>query len=182
MYPGIALALVAVFFIHVGSPAHDFWTAFWVALAALGCAVPTFFQPFIQRRWYKIPARFLLGVGFGLVAGAAFLVPGTAVGWAIRGALVVSTVGLGTAALRLRARRLDDPCRGCPWGAFPVCAHNLPALRRIREQGGPDPFVDALLAELEPLAPYPPRLGQTPPVPRPGQFQFHAGPPPPPNA
>lgn len=175
MYPGIGVALVALL---VASPARDFTTAFWVALASLGCAVPTFFQPFVQRRWYKIPARFLLGVGFGLVAGAAWLVPNTLVGWAIRAGLVVTTVALGTAALRLRSRRLDDPCKGCPWGAFPVCAHNLPALRRIREAQGPDPFVDSLIAELEPLAPYPPRLGQTPPVPRPGQFQFHAAPPP----
>ncbi|TKD07310.1 hypothetical protein [Polyangium fumosum] len=174
MYPGIAVALIALFFV---SPAHDVATAFKVAMAALGCAVPTFFQPFIQRRWYKIPARFVLGVGFGLVAGAAWLLPNTLLGWAIRAAVVVATLGLGTAALRLRAKRLDDPCKSCPWGTFPVCAHNLPALRRIREQQGPDPFVDSLLAELEPLAPYPPRLGETPPVQRQGQFQFHAPPP-----
>lgn len=178
MYPGIGAALVGLLVI---SPARDLVTAFWVATVALGCAVPTFLQPFVQRRWYKIPARFVLGVGFGLVAGAAWLLPNTLVGWAIRAGLVVATIALGTAALRLRARKLDDPCRNCPWGAFPVCAHNLPALRRIREEQGPDPFVDSLLTELEPLAPYPPRLGEAPPVPRPGQFQFHVAPTPPPN-
>jgi hypothetical protein len=175
MYPGIAAAIGGLV---VAAPSRDFWTAFWIALGALGCAVPTLFQPFVQRRWYKIPARFVLGVGFGLVAGAGFLVPNTALGWAIRVVLLVLTVALSSAALKQRARRLDDPCRGCPWGTFPICAHNLPALRQIRQERGPDPFIDALLTELEPLAPYPPRLGFVPPVTRPGQFNFHASAPP----
>jgi hypothetical protein len=171
MYPGIAAALVGLVLVH---PPRDFLTAFYVALAAAGCAVPTFFQPFIQRRWYKMPARFVLGVGFGLVAGAAFLVPNTLVGWAVRAAMLVATVLLSRVALAQRAKRLNDPCRGCPWGTFPLCAHNLPKLRRIRDENGPDPFIDHLIAELEPLEPYPPRLGFVPPVARPGQFDFHA--------
>ena len=72
----------------------------------------------------------------------------------------------------LRRRRSNDPCRQCPWGAYPLCAHNLPALRRLREASGPDPFLDSVLSELEPLAPYPPKLDAAPPVARPGQVVF----------
>lgn len=35
---------------------------------ALTCFLPTFGQPFLQRRAYKFPSRVLLGFGFALVA------------------------------------------------------------------------------------------------------------------
>jgi hypothetical protein len=170
MYPGIVAAIVGLF---VAWPSRDFGTAFWIALASLGCAVPTFFQPFVQKRYYKIPARFLLGVGYGLVLGAGFLVPNTWVGWAIRVGMLVGTGVLTRIALEQRRKRLNDPCTNCPWGTFPLCAHNLPALRRIREERGADPFIDSLIAELSPLEAFPPRLGFVPPVQRAGQFEFH---------
>lgn len=175
MYPGIVLSVVALL---VVAPSRDWFTAFWIALAALGCAIPTFFQPFVQRRSYKIPARFLLGVGYGLVAGAAFLVPNTWAGWATRLLMVGATVVLSRIALSQRKKRLNDPCIGCPWGAFPLCAHNLPKMRQIRATNGPDPFLDHLIAELEPLEPYPPKMGMSPPVEKPGRFAFHAEAPP----
>ena len=63
---------------------------------------------------------------------------------------------------------MDNPCAGCPWGAFPLCAHNLPDLRRIYEQGA-DPglaaFLSTLIADLEPLAATPPAWGREPPAP-----------------
>lgn len=171
MYPGIATAIVGLW---VASVPRGFWPAFWIALGALGCAIPTFFQPYVQKRFYKIPARFLLGVGYGLVAGAGFLVPNTWLGWLIRAAMLIATIALSSVALRQRRKRSNDPCRGCPWGAFPLCAHKLPELRRIREERGPDPFIDNLIEELTPLEPYPPKMGMVPPVERRGQFEFHA--------
>lgn len=171
MYPGIVAATVGLVIVF---PSPGWPIATYVALAALACAIPTFFQPYIQRRYYKIPARFLLGIGFGLVAGALFLVPNTLLGWAVRALVFLSTVMLARVALAQRKRRLNDPCIGCPWGAFPLCVHNLPAMRRVRQTTGPDPFLDNLIAELEPLEPYPPKMGEAPPVARPGNFDFHA--------
>jgi len=170
MYPGIAAAIIGLV---VVSPPREYWAAFWVALASLGCAVPTFFQPFIQKRFYKIPARFLLGVGYGLVLGAGFILPNEWLGWGLRLGMLLAMGVLTRVALEQRRKKLNDPCVNCPWGTFPLCAHNLPALRRIREERGPDPFIDSLISELSPLEPYPPRLGFVPPVQRAGQFEFH---------
>lgn len=171
MYPGIVVALVGLVVVF---PSPGWAIASWTGVAALGLAIPTFFQPYIQRRYYKIPARFLLGVGFGLIAGALCLVPNTWFGWAVRALVFTGTVLLARIALAQRKKRLNDPCIGCPWGAFPLCVHNLPQMRRIRETTGPDPFLDNLIAELEPLEPYPPKMGEAPPIARPGNFDFHA--------
>jgi hypothetical protein len=169
MYTGLAVAIAALVAI---APPSGLGSAAFLGAAALLCAAPAFGQPFVQRRWYKIPSRFALGAGFGLVLGAAWWAPSDALGWAARALMLVGTLGLAAAALALRRRRSNDPCRQCPWGAFPLCAHNLPALWRLREASGPDPFLDSVLSELEPLAPYPPRLDAVPPVARPGQVVF----------
>lgn len=169
MYSGLAAALAGLI---ATAPPTGLGPAAALGVAALLCAAPTFAQPFVQRRWYKLPARFALGVGLGLVLGAAWCSPSDALGWAARALMLVGTLGLASLALALRRRRSNDPCRQCPWGSFPLCAHNLPALRRLREMSSPDPFLDGVLAELEPLAPYAPRLGAAPPVTRPGRVAF----------
>jgi hypothetical protein len=169
MYPGIGVSLVAVL---LAAPAAGYLHAFELAVAALACAVPTFFQPYLQRRWYKLPARFTLGVGFGLVTSVAFVLPMTAAAWALRAVIAVAVVGLTRAALAQRAKKLDNPCRECPWGSFPLCAHNLPAMRALRAEHGADPLLESLIAEFEPLEAYPPRMGAAPPRAPGGQFTF----------
>lgn len=174
MYPGVAASLLAVFAV---APGTGYLGAFTLAIAALACALPTFFQPYVQRRWYKIPARFTLGVGFGLVISVGFVLPMTAAAWVLRVGIALAVVGLTRAALAQRARNLDNPCRACPWGSFPLCAHTLPAMRKLRAEHEADPLLDSLIAELEPLEAYPPRMGAEPPRVRPGQFMFSSGPP-----
>ncbi len=137
------------------------------ALVVFACgvtaALPTFAQPFIQKKAFKILARTLLGGGLALGVNAtlASLVgPGGVLGAV---AFLVTAVVLAALALLLRRRRSDDPCRGCPWGAFPLCAHNLEALRALRARGGADPgFLDAMIADLEPLAATPIGWGAVP--------------------
>jgi hypothetical protein len=136
------------------------------ALALYGLAIagylPSLAQPFVQRRWFKIPARAALGAGIVVAAAAVLAVPWTAIGVAVKAAACAATYGLYQVSARLRLRRIDNPCAGCPFGAYPLCAHNLPALRALRDRGPADAFLDILVAQLEPLARTPIRPGAVP--------------------
>jgi hypothetical protein len=141
--------------------------ATWAGAAALyGLALagylPSLAQPFVQRRWFKIPARAALGAGIVAAAAAVLALPWTTVGIAVKAALCITTYGLYQFSARLRLRKIDNPCAGCPFGAYPLCAHNLPALRILRDRGSGDAFLDILVAQLEPLARTPIRPGAVP--------------------
>jgi hypothetical protein len=141
--------------------------ATWAGAAALyGLAIagylPSLAQPFLQRRWFKIPARAALGAGIVAAAAAVLAVPWTAAGIAAKAIVCAATYGLYQFSARLRLRKIDNPCAGCPFGAYPLCAHNLPALRALRDRGSGDAFLDLLVAQLEPLARTPIRPGAVP--------------------
>ncbi|EYF04878.1 Hypothetical protein CAP_3904 [Chondromyces apiculatus DSM 436] len=179
MYPGIAAALGGLL---LAAPDQGFRSVITLGVVSLLCAGPTFAQPFVQKRWFKVPARFTLGVGIGLLLGAVWCAPFSVLGWAARVVMVAAAIGLAATALTLRQRHAKDPCLQCPWGSYPLCAYNLPAIQRMRDARGPDPLLDGLIAELSPLAPYPPRFGAAPPVRRPGQVAFATVPLAPPQA
>jgi hypothetical protein len=151
------------------------------ALALYGLAIagylPSLAQPFVQRRWFKAPARAALGAGIVVAAAAILAVPWTALGLAVKAGLAGATYALYQISARLRLRRIDNPCAGCPFGVYPLCAHNLPALRALAARSQGDPFLDSLVAQLEPLAQTPIRPGAVPPqVPGEPAIRFsHAG-------
>jgi len=64
MYSGIVLGGAALLLFR---PEWGAWSTYALALAVFA---PTFGQPFIQVRAYKLPARVLLGLGFALTAWA----------------------------------------------------------------------------------------------------------------
>lgn len=144
-------------------------------VGALSCFLPTFVQPFVQRRAYKFPSRVLLGFGFALTAWSLWVAPLSIAGWVGRFAVVGATYGLYRLATALRERKTPDPCHGCPWGSFPLCAHNLPRLRDLHAaeaEAGQKAFLAAMLADLEPLAAVEPNF-RTLPQRVAGAVEFH---------
>lgn len=143
-------------------PGTSWTTAVVLAALALAGYGLCLLQPFVRRRWFKIPARLALGLGLALVGGAAWLAPWTVAGVVVKLALIGGTVGLYIFASQLRAKHFDNPCAGCPWGGFPFCTHNLPTLRQLAAEGGHDPafaaFLADLIGDLEPLSKTPPSL------------------------
>jgi hypothetical protein len=125
-----------------------------MAVASLLALAPTFAQPWIQRRWFKLPSRMLLGASCALAAAILLVAPLSAAGAAQRAAVLVIGAVLYRAATAVR-QRTPDPCRACPWGAFPLCAHNLPALEALAAKEtdpGQRAFLDAVVGDLRPLA------------------------------
>ncbi len=144
-------------------------------VGALTCFLPTFGQPFLQRRAYKFPSRVLLGFGFALIAWSLWIAPLTLAGWVGRVGVAGATYGLYRLATTLRERKTPDPCNGCPWGSFPLCAHNLPHLRKLHAaeaEPGQKAFLGAMLADLEPLAAVEPNF-RTLPQRVGGSVEFH---------
>jgi hypothetical protein len=149
MWTGIVGGVVAAF---VTWPLLTAPVAFGLSLL---CYAPTFGQPFVQRRWYKLPSRVLLGLGFALGAVSLLAAPLDLRGWVFRVVAAGITWALYQAASKLRGKYASDPCVECPWGSFPLCAHNLPQLRHMRDQAsdpGQQAFFTSLVHDLEPLA------------------------------
>ncbi len=139
-------------------------------------SAPAFVQPYLQKRWFKIPARFALGAGLMGAGIAAWCAPWTYAGLAAKLSICLATLAFFRLALAYRQKRLDNPCAGCPWGGFPLCAHNLEKMRELRAKEtdpGAAGLLDALIAQLEPLARDPPRMGVAPDTTaRPNGVQF----------
>jgi hypothetical protein len=140
------------------------WSALTHFGLALTCFAPTFGQPFVQKRWYKLPARTLLGIGFAFGIASLVAAPLSAMGWAMRLGFTAATWGIYRAASTLRERKTPDPCSGCPWGSFPLCTHNLDQLRALRDRDPvQSPFLSAVISDLEPLATVAPNFTTLPP-------------------
>lgn len=177
LYTGLVATGVALWFARadvsgLGAPGWSALPLFGLALLAFA---PTFGQPFVQKRWYKLPARLLLGAGFAFAIASVIVAPLTLAGWAFRLVAAAVTYALYRSATRLRARRTPDPCNGCPWGAFPMCAHNVVRLRALRDAStdpGQTAFLAAMVADLEPLAAVPPSMNGPRPTPRPAAVAF----------
>lgn len=158
LWTGLIGAAIVLYLVWPG------WSAPSYFAVALGCFAPTFGQPFVQKRWYKLPARTLLGVGFAFGIASLVAAPLSATGWAMRVGFSAATWALYRAAFSLRERKTPDPCSGCPWGSFPLCTHNLSQLRALRNNDATQsPFLSAVIADLEPLAVVPPNFTTLPP-------------------
>jgi hypothetical protein len=113
----------------------------WIALHTAAVA-PTVLQPWLQKKWFKVAARTLVGFASATwCLGALGLGPRlTAIPfilWVI-GALAFFCA-TARALLLLRERAAKSPCSDCPLGAFPTCSWNME-----RESGAPDLLAEAL--------------------------------------
>jgi len=100
----------------------------WLLLHLL-FLLPTLFQPWFQKKPYKIAARFLLGVSISsyLISGLLFISPPFNI-WLFRVLIVLLFAFLYQALKYIRNRYTYSPCDDCPLGMFPTCDWNLPRL------------------------------------------------------
>jgi hypothetical protein len=108
------------------------WSSFsffeWVILH-LVLLVPTGLQPWVQKKFFKVVARLLLGISLGsyLLSGL-FLYRGI-FDFCIFKILVLIALFIGYKILiSLRRLKPNDPCKSCPLGVYPTCEWNLPRL------------------------------------------------------
>ncbi len=108
--------------------------AFWLM-------APTFGQPFIQKKLFKVIARLGAGVFsgcFGVVV-TRYAVDSR---WWIVGELAVGYYIVFRFLLWLRKRYTHNPCDSCPLGTFPTCTWNMGRLL----QGADDTLRKALIS------------------------------------
>lgn len=128
------------------------WSALSPPAWLLACSLlvlPTALQPWVQRRGFKLFARTALGVGValywvGLLGRLELPIDRlAAIAWGT--AWFAACVA---ALMKVRLRRMDDPCSRCPLGRYPTCEWYLPTLladprstnfRQQWEQRLPDP-------------------------------------------
>ena len=114
----------------------------WVVLHA-GLLAPTAFQPFLQRKPFKMFSRTLAGVFCGSYSvGLGWVAIRPTVNWLFVIGGVLAFVVAWRSLSWLRARFPNDPCRTCPLGTFPTCAWNMD---RLLEKS--DPLLRAALVE-----------------------------------
>jgi hypothetical protein len=96
---------------------------------------PAIAQIWIQRKPYKLIARFLLGISvvFLMYAGL-WLIPWSVVGWGMRLGFLIIFRTVWKLTLKLRSRNSRSPCNHCPDGRFPVCAYTAPRIPKLAEQ------------------------------------------------
>lgn len=123
--------------------------------ASLILGTPSFFQPFLQVKWFKAASRCGAGIGSGfLFLSLVFLVPFSTEGHLLRLAIVAAYYALAVTALRIRRLKRVDPCEACPYGVKPLCVHYLDALEVSEEDargGGPpgvQEFLQAVIRDL----------------------------------
>jgi hypothetical protein len=131
MWTGVGLGLVALMlnmkYFHI--PPY-----LMMVVGLLNAPFP-FVQIKIQNRLYKIVARMALGFGSTLLlATAVIMLPLDSEGVILRILVVGAYILLARIALRLRNENKDDPCYGCPEGAFPLCSWKHPEISRALDE------------------------------------------------
>jgi hypothetical protein len=132
MYSGIAIGCLTYPLINWISISIWLWIPIHLTLL-----IPTLFQPWVQRKSYKIFARTTLGfcISSYLISGLFQIkAPFELNPWVFRLAVLVAFI-LGIKLLtNIRKRKLNDPCQNCPLGVFPTCEWNLPRLLKHNPQ------------------------------------------------
>lgn len=105
-------------------------------LLSLGVALylPAIGQIWLQRKFYKIIARFSLGIGvvFMFYAGL-WLTPISPLGVILRLGFLTVFYIVWNLTLKIRAEHSKSPCKNCPEGRFPVCSYTLPRVPKLAE-------------------------------------------------
>jgi hypothetical protein len=100
----------------------------WI-LIHLTLLLPTFMQPWFQRKWFKIASRGALGaavMSYWITGAYLIVVPLIKPLWLL--AMAAAFGGTYIVLRRVRDRRSDNPCANCPQGVYPTCDWNLPRL------------------------------------------------------
>lgn len=124
MYLGIVVGIPITFAINWETVSLGGWIFIWLSLL-----VPTVAQPFIQIKFYKIAARFLLGVTISLYfISGMLLIHSPFSEWLFRPLIIGNFTSIYRILKLVRSRFTKSPCDDCPLGYFPTCEWNLPRL------------------------------------------------------
>lgn len=122
--------------------------------------VPAVLQIWIQKKTYKILARFCLGISVVFLCYAGlWLTPNSTIGWVLKFGFITVFYGVWHLTLTVRSQYSKSPCTRCPEGRFPLCSyttHRIPKLapQYFSESDGnnqeADEFVTALQSVYSP--------------------------------
>ena len=120
MYSGIVIGALVFFALN----AQDIrWES--IMLIGVGLMPFPYLQMHFQKKWFKILARFGLGIGSACFIGAPlFLADFDVRGVLIRITIISIYVLLARHALSRRQRKMNRPCDTCTEGVFPLCSWN----------------------------------------------------------
>jgi hypothetical protein len=97
----------------------------WLVLCTIG-VTPTVLQPWIQKKPYKIFARFLLGMStIAWWFGAIGLGPKELPNIVWTPVCLLFFISVAYILMKVRDKFTPNPCNQCPLGAFPTCEWNL---------------------------------------------------------
>lgn len=119
-YLGIFLGLCFGFYIEWNTRSEISW-----ALIFLAILLPSFLQPWLQIKIYKVISRTLLGVAVGLSLHGIFKIE-TEISRILFIIIYLSIAfSLYKLFIFIRNSNLDNPCNDCELGVYPTCDWNL---------------------------------------------------------
>tara|TARA_A100001037_G_C14917219_1_gene530003 strand:- start:46 stop:546 length:501 start_codon:yes stop_codon:yes gene_type:complete len=120
MYSGIVLGVLIIFIMF---SLNFNWLTIW--LIGLSFVPLPYLQMRYQIKWFKIFARFGLGIGSVLfIGGPLFFTSVDTKGYTIRVLVIAVYIILARHALSRRQKAIDRPCDTCTEGVFPICSWN----------------------------------------------------------
>jgi len=121
--------------------------------------LPAICQIWIQRKTYKLIARFLLGISvvFLMYAGL-WLTSWSLIGWTLRSGFLIIFIIVWKLTLKLRAQRSSSPCHHCPDGRFPICSYTRSRIPKLADKyfaqsTGNHPEADEFVRALQAISP-----------------------------
>jgi hypothetical protein len=119
--------------------------------------IPAIIQIWIQKKIYKVLARFCLGISvIFLCYSGLWLTPNSTVGWFLKFGFITVFYIVWNLTLRLRSQYSKNPCQNCPEGRFPLCSyttHRIPELapKYFLKSDGTNPEADEFVKALQSL-------------------------------
>ncbi|MBO0350263.1 hypothetical protein J0895_14315 [Phormidium pseudopriestleyi FRX01] len=97
--------------------------------------VPAVLQIWIQKKFYKIIARFCLGVSVVFLCYAGlWLTPNSTIGWILKFGFITVFYGVWHLTLKMRSQYSKSPCTSCPEGRFPLCSYTTHRISKLAPQ------------------------------------------------
>ena len=110
----------------------NLWHNFLVGLILL---IPTILQPYLQKRLFKFPSRFLLGCAIWIVIVGTIMKNN----WmSLEGGGYALVIGLSFMKLKkwilnYRNQNTKVPCTNCPHGKYPLCSHYIDDIQKAAD-------------------------------------------------
>lgn len=117
--------------------------------------LPAIFQIWIQKKAYKIIARFSLGISVVLLFYAGIcLTSWSWFGWILKAGFLMVFYVVWKLTLKVRSEYSKSPCDNCPEGRYPICSYTISRIPQLAnnyfaEADGTDPEADDFVTALK---------------------------------